>query len=115
MKYFVLGLSLLLVAGCESAYYSAMEQVGVHKREIMIDRIEAAQVAQQEGQEQFKDALEQFRSVIEFDGGDLSDIYDQLNDEYEDSVAVAENISERIDAVEDVSDALFDEWKAELS
>ena len=53
--------------------------------------------------------------MVEVDGGDLSDIYDQLNDEDEDSVAVAENISGRIDAVEDVSDTLFDEWEAELS
>jgi len=43
MKYFVLGWSLLLVSGCESLYYSAMEQVGVHKRGMMSDRIEAAQ------------------------------------------------------------------------
>ena len=53
--------------------------------------------------------------MVEVDGGDLSDIYDQLNDEDEDSVAVAENISGRIDANEDVSDTLFDEWEAELS
>ena len=53
--------------------------------------------------------------MVEVDGGDLSDIYDQLNDEDEDSVAVAENISGRIDAVENLSDTLFDEWEAELS
>lgn len=40
---------VLLLSACESAYYDALEKVGVHKREILIDRIEAAQEAQEEG------------------------------------------------------------------
>ncbi|MFT4721038.1 MAG: hypothetical protein ACI9SB_002213 [Candidatus Azotimanducaceae bacterium] len=105
---------LLLISGCESAYYDAMEKVGVHKREILIDRIEEAQESQEAGQEQFKNALEQFRSVINFDGGELENIYNRLNDEYEDSVDAAEAIHDRIDDVESVADALFDEWRDEL-
>jgi len=107
-------LVLFLVGACESAYYDAMEKVGIHKREIMIDRIEEAQNAQEEGQEQFKDALEQFQAVLNFDGGDLEKVYNTLNDEYEDSVSAAENISARINGVESVSDALFSEWEGEL-
>jgi len=106
---------LLLISSCESAYYDAMEKVGVHKREILIDRIEEAQESQEEGQEQFKNALEQFRSVINFDGGELENIYNRLNDEYEDSVDAAEAIHDRIDDVESVADALFDEWRDELA
>jgi len=105
---------LLLISGCESAYYGAMEQVGVHKREILIDRIEQAQESQEEGQAQFKNALEQLRRVINFDGGELENIYNRLNDEYEDSVDAAETIHDRIDNVESVADALFDEWRDEL-
>ena len=66
--------SLLILSACESSYYGAMEQFGVHKRDILIDRIEEAQEAQEEGQEQFKDALEQFRSVVSFDGGELEEV-----------------------------------------
>ena len=106
--------SLLALTSCESAYYDAMEKVGIHKRDILIDRIEDAQEAQEEGQEQFRDALEQFKSVVNFDGGELEDVYEKLNDEYEDSVSAAEEIRDRIDAVESVADALFDEWKTEL-
>tara|TARA_B100001964_G_C14082329_1_gene530880 strand:- start:142 stop:360 length:219 start_codon:yes stop_codon:yes gene_type:complete len=61
----------LLLAACESTYYDAWEKVGAHKRDILIDRIEEVQEAQVEGQEQFKDALEQFRAVVNFDGGKL--------------------------------------------
>jgi hypothetical protein len=57
---------LTVLAGCESAYYDTMEQFGVHKRDILVDRIEDAQEAQEEGQEQFKDALEQFQAVVNF-------------------------------------------------
>ncbi|HLT63201.1 MAG TPA: DUF2959 domain-containing protein [Pseudohongiella sp.] len=109
----VLCLTLLLSA-CSSAYYGAMEQLGVHKRDILVNRIESAQKAQQDGQEQFKDALEQFRSVVNFDGGELQRVYDRLNREFEDSEAAAETIRSRIRAVEDVAEDLFDEWEDEL-
>ncbi|XOV89249.1 MAG: DUF2959 domain-containing protein [Pseudomonadota bacterium] len=105
---------ILGLAGCESTYYDVMEKVGVHKRDILIDRVVEAQETQEEGQQQFRDALEQFRSVVNFDGGELEDAYSRLNDEYEDSVAAAERIRDRIDAVESVATALFDEWSGEL-
>ena len=103
------------LASCESTYYDAMEQFGIHKREILIDRIEDAQTAQEEGQEQFKDALEQFQAVVNFDGGDLEVIYNRLSSEYEDSVDAADTIRERIGSVESVAEALFSEWETELS
>lgn len=106
---------LTLLSACSSAYYGAMEQVGIHKRDILVDRIESAQSAQQEGQEQFRDALEQFRSVVNFDGGELQQIYDRLNREFEDSEAAAETIRTRIRAVETVAEDLFDEWEDELA
>ena len=103
-----------LLSACQSTYYSAMEKAGIHKRDILVDRIEAVQNAQQEGQEQFSSALDQFKSVINFDGGELQDQYEKLNDEYENSVDAAENISSRINKVEDVAEALFSEWEAEI-
>lgn len=109
-----LPLALLFLAGCETAYYDALERVGVHKREILVDRVAEAQETQEEGQEQFKSALEQFRSVVNFDGGDLEDAYESLNAEYEDSVGAAERIRDRIESVESVGEALFDEWESEL-
>lgn len=110
----VLGILLVSLAGCETAYYNMMDKVGVHKRDILVDRVEAAQKAQQEGQKQFKDALEQFRSVINVNGGNLENEYSKLNDEYEDSVDAANNIRDRIAKVDSVANALFDEWQGEL-
>ena len=111
----VLVLVCSLILACESTYYSAMEGVGYHKREIMVDRIEDVADAQEDAQEQFKSALEQFNSVVAYDGGDLEELYDRLNAEYEDSVGAADDIRERIEAVANVSEALFDEWEEEIS
>ena len=115
MRLFFITIGFFLLAGCESAYYNTMEQFGVHKREILIDRIEDAQDAQEEGQEQFRNALEQFQAVVNFEGGDLEVIYDKLNAEYEDSLDAANKITDRIDAVASVADALFSEWAIELN
>ncbi|PCH61922.1 MAG: DNA repair protein [SAR86 cluster bacterium] len=105
---------LLSLSACESAYYSVMEEMGVHKRDILIDRVEEAQTAQQQGKQQFQNALEQFREVLSFDGGQLQDAYDRLNSEYEKSEAAAATIRDRIGKVDDVAKALFQEWSSEL-
>ncbi len=106
--------ALLALGGCQSAYYSALEKAGIHKRDILVDRVEDARDAQQEAKEQFKDALERYRSVVEVQGGDLEKRYDALDREYEASMASARNVRSRIEAVEDVADALFKEWEGEL-
>ncbi len=113
----LLGLALLLglLSACQSTYYSAMEQVGIHKRDILVDRVEDARDAQQEAQVAFKDALEQFRSVVQFDGGDLDRLYSRMQGEYDDAAAAAANVRERIEKVDRVSGDLFDEWQEELT
>ena len=44
-------LALLATSGCESTYYSAMESVGIEKRDILVDRVEDARDAQEELEE----------------------------------------------------------------
>ncbi len=114
-KFWGLAVVLCSLLGCESAYYGAWEKVGVHKRDILVDRIEDKRSAQEDAQEQFKDALEQYRAVVNFDGGDLETHYNRLNQEYQDSEKAAAAITERIDGVEDVAEDLFDEWEKELA
>ncbi len=46
----VMIICFLLFLGCTKAYYSAMEKVGVHKRDILADRVENARDAQSEAQ-----------------------------------------------------------------
>ena len=112
----VLAIALLSVAvsGCQSMLYSALEQVGIEKRHILVDRVEDGRDDQQEAQEQFQTTLEAFQAVTSFDGGDLEGVYDDLNAEYERSEARAEAVRERIASIEDVAEALFSEWESEL-
>lgn len=106
---------VLLLAACQSAYYEAAEQVGYHKRDILVDRVEDSRDAQQEAEEQFQSALEQLSALTNFDGGDLEDIYEEVADEYESSVEAAEEVSAQIDAVEHVAQSLFNEWEQEIN
>lgn len=110
----LLSLALLTLTGCQSAYYSAMEKVGLHKRDILVNRVEDARDSQQQAKEQFKDALERYRSVVEVKGGKLEERYEALNTEFEASEQSARDVRNRIAAVEDVANALFKEWKKEL-
>ena len=79
-----------LLAGasaCQSAYYGIQEKFGVHKRDILDDRVEEGRDAQEAATEQVQSALEAFKAVEDFDGGDLEDIYDELNGAYERSAS----------------------------
>ncbi|OLQ86548.1 DNA repair protein [Vibrio ponticus] len=107
-------IALTTLTGCQSTYYAAMEQVGVHKRDIMVDRVEDAKQSQQEAQQEFTSALEALSALTNFDGGELESVYNQINDKYEASESAAQDVSDRIAAIEDVSEALFAEWQDEL-
>lgn len=116
MRYWLVTLLLLCsLTACQSAYYSAMEKVGVHKRDILSDRVEEAQQSQQDAQQQFASALEQFSELIKFEGGDLQRVYQATDKEYQACNAAAEEVSERINSIEAVAEALFSEWQDELA
>lgn len=114
MKRLVLVLVVGMVLGCSSAYYNTMEKFGVHKRDIMVDRVEEARDSQKTAEKQFASALEEFKSVVAVDGGNLESVYKKLNSEYEDSKSAADDIRKRIESIESVSKALFKEWEEEL-
>lgn len=94
--------------------YSALESLGIEKRDMLVQRVGDARDAQQLAKEQFTSALDQFKSVVDVEGGDLERTYDRLNNEYERSQSRAQAVSERIGAVEQVAGDLFNEWEEEL-
>ncbi|PCJ26860.1 MAG: DNA repair protein [SAR86 cluster bacterium] len=106
---------LFLLSACSTVYYETMEQFGIHKRDILVDRVEQARDSQEAAKEQFSSALEQFSALLNFNGGDLQETYESLNREFEKSEERASSVSERIRAVESVSADLFEEWEEELS
>ncbi len=105
---------LFTLSGCSGVYYGAMEEIGIPKRDILVSRVTKARNAQEDTVEQFASALEQFKSVVNFDGGSLEKTYNKLNASYEKSVDRADAVRERNDDVENVAKALFKEWENEL-
>ena len=105
---------ILGLSGCSTMYYETMEKVGVHKRDIMIDRVKEARDTQDDAKKQFLTAMEQFKTVVNFKGGNLEKEYNKMNGTLQESEAKASAVRNRISAVEDVSDALFREWRGEI-
>jgi hypothetical protein len=110
----VLG-GLAILGGCKSTYYSAMEKLGYHKRDLLVNRVQDARDAQEQAKKQFESALEQFTAVVGYEGGELEKTYKRLKTEFDRSEEKAKAVHERIGAVQDVAKALFREWKEELN
>lgn len=106
---------MVLGTGCSTVKYNALEKVGIHKRDLLVDNVEDARDAQKDAQEEFSDALERFGSIVEIRETNLKKAYDKLKAEYDDAVDAAEEVSEQIGEVEEVADDLFEEWAQEAT
>ena len=106
---------LILVSGCQSAYYSAMEKFGKEKRHILMDNVEAVQGSQTKAREEFKDALTRIKELYNFDGKELEVFYKKVKTGYEDCEDRAKQIESRIMSVKRVADDLFKEWETEIT
>ena len=114
-KFLIVAAVVFVTPGCSKIYYNMMEEVaGVHKRDILVDRVKDARVSQEKAKEQFQSALDQFKATVAVKGGDLEAKYNKLNSEFTRSQERAEDVRKRIAAIEDVSKALFKEWEGEL-
>ncbi len=104
----------LFSAGCSTIYYTAWEQLGKEKRDLLRDNVEAVHKDQEEVSEQFEDALTRIKELYGFDGGDLEDRYDALKRDYDRSVEAADELRARIVRVNSIAEDLFAEWETEL-
>jgi hypothetical protein len=104
----------LMLSGCSMLYYSAMEHLGKQKRDILVQRILSVKKDQQATQEQLKTTLQAFQEVTGFQGGDLEKVYNKLNQEYERSEERAGKLKGRVDSVDQVAKAMFNEWNGEI-
>ena len=105
----------LLLTGCTSLYYNAMEKIGKEKRDILVQRILAGKKDQEKAKEQIKTTLEAFQELTGFEGGDLEKTYKKLNGEFEEAEKRANDVSGRIKSIDQVGSDLFREWNQELA
>ncbi|MCF7966455.1 MAG: DUF2959 domain-containing protein [Methylobacter tundripaludum] len=98
-----------------NVYYSAKESIGEHKRDIVVAHVEQACVGLRETKNEFEDALERFKTLVCVNETALDHKYNLLNRQYQFCCAKSEAVSNRIRAIEQVSEALFKEWESELN
>ncbi len=110
----LLGVAVLALTGCRSTYYAAYEKFGVHKRDLLKKRVEAARDEQKTASEEFKDALTRLKEITGFDGGALEAHYRKLQADYDTCAKRAKAVQSRIRDVETVAGDLFKEWEAEI-
>lgn len=103
-----------LLTSCSSVYFSTMEKFGYAKRDLLVKRVVAAKDGQIEAKEQFQSSLEKLSALVNFKGGTLEKKYLETKAEYDASENKAKDVSKKIDAIENVAEALFSEWEDEI-
>jgi len=107
-------IALYALGGCATVQYAGYEKLGIHKRDILVDRVEDARDAQEDTKEEFVSAYDNFRNLVGTDGGDLEKKYKKLNSELEAAESSTAEIDKRLKDVERVASDLFSEWNREL-
>ncbi|PKM12897.1 MAG: DUF2959 domain-containing protein [Gammaproteobacteria bacterium HGW-Gammaproteobacteria-3] len=97
------------------AYYYAKETLGEPKRNIVVHHVSQACESLEETKVHFEGALQRFKTIVIIDDTSLEYKYKLLQQQYDFCKARADNVGNRIRAIEEVSDALFAEWASELN
>ena len=118
MKILQILLVSCVLSGCsvaQKAQYSALEKFGVHKRDILVDRIEKTTETQEETKQQFQSAYEELASLVDVDDQGLEQRYQRMASAVDKSEAKASELTARISSVDKVANDLFAEWEEELN
>jgi len=99
----------------QTVYYQGRETLlGHHKRDIVVIQVDQACESLKESRDQFVDALDKFKTLVRTPDTVLEQRYQHLKKQYDLCRGKADQLSQRIQAIEQVSEALFVEWEAEL-
>jgi hypothetical protein len=105
----------LVLGGCKSTYYKAMQTLGKEKRDILVQRIRDAKKDQDQTKKQLQTTMESFQALTGFQGGSLEKSYKRLNSDYESANSQAGKLHDKIQAIDQVSNDLFKEWQGEIN
>jgi len=104
----------LALCGCRSAYYSAWETLGKHKRDLLQSKVADVRDEQKEATQELKDAMTRLKELTGFEGGQLEKAYKQLQGDYDSAASAAESVRNRIREMDQIARDLFREWENEL-
>lgn len=114
VAWLALGGSGISLPSMDSVTDFSIDRLWKEPRDLLVDRVEDARDAQQETIEEFQTAMEKFKAVTGFEGGELEAQYEKLNAAYERSADQAAEIGDKVDKVTLAANALLDEWRIEL-
>ncbi|MCF6194268.1 MAG: DUF2959 domain-containing protein [Kangiellaceae bacterium] len=98
-----------------SLYYQGRESLlGHHKRDIVVIHVEQACNSLRNTRDQFQDAFQQFKNIVDIEASSLDHRYLLLKRQLEFCQARSDDVSSRIALIEEVSASLFNEWDEEL-
>ncbi|MBX2847216.1 MAG: DUF2959 domain-containing protein [Acidiferrobacterales bacterium] len=118
MKYLLSLILIVSLSACgmaQQAKYSSLEKVGIHKRDILVNRIKDTSKTQEETKEQFKTAYEELAGLIDVNDNGLEKKYESMAKAVSASEDKAGELDARIKSVDQVATALFKEWQDELA
>ncbi len=107
-------ISRFLSKSIRKVYYISRESIGDHKREIVVYQVEQVCISLQETKEEFEETLERFKSLVCVNDSRLDHRYNLLNRQYQFCCSKSDAVSNKIRAIQEVSEALFIEWESEL-
>ena len=107
-------ISLSACGAAQKVKYSTLEKVGIHKRDILVDRIKDTNETQEETKEQFKSAYEELAGLIDINDQGLERKYATMAKAVSASEDKAGELDSRIKSVNQVATDLFEEWQDEL-
>jgi len=117
MKRPLLAVLLVLCLGsltaCRNMVYSAYEDLGIYKRDLLKKRVASARDEEKGAQQEFKDALTRLKELTGFEGGELEKHYRRLQSDYDNAAARVGAVHKRVQDVETVAGDLFAEWDKE--
>lgn len=118
MKQLLISILLLSLTACgttQNIKYSVLEKAGIHKRDILVDRIEKTSEVQEEAKEDFKSAYERLSELVDVDDAGLENQYKKLQKAVDVSEDRSNELQSRIASVDSVAKDLFAEWREELT
>lgn len=118
MKKHLLIFLVFSLTACETTQnikYGALEKVGIHKRDILVDRIKDTSESQEDAKQEFKTAYQQLAELIDIQDSTLEKKYNKLKKAVDISEDRTTELKNRIAKVDQVADALFKEWQQELT
>lgn len=118
MKNLLISILLLSLTACgttQNIKYSVLEKAGIHKRDILVDRIEKTSEVQEEAKEDFQSAYERLSELVDVDDAGLESQYKKLQNAVDVSENRSNELQSRIASVDSVAKDLFAEWREELT